>query len=414
MPVMPSPPSAATSRALAPAAFLAVLLAGAPATVLAVSSWENEAEPCKRAFTHPDKAPLDRLVYCMRVWATFRTPATISQEDRDLAVPAFQEAFRRGGSQIRYDAQLVLQSLNAPVPKVEASRSAKAQGPKRFVPRACSRTDRQRASGLARKGAAFLKKGRTAPALRHYAEAVETCESHLAATYGHARAAALTGDRELASDRLRRLHDLRKDEAIERLSSARTDEAFVSLRGDPDFRQLTGYVRVKVLNSVGEFGEDETTRIQRLVERLGHEVAERGDDKYRRKRPHLWYAGDARVQAVLFKDVIDHPRTRIKPITWDSEFDVIISWGVVLERDAYGDERPAEEPRSADPDKIDQQVRDLERRQRDALRDPERAASKADRVLGTPDRVEQRGKGAIDRTKRTIDRLEKVGDKLGM
>ena len=66
-----------------------------------------------------------------------------------------------------------------------------------------------------------------------------------------------------------------------------------------------------------------------------------------------------------------------------------------------------------DPDSLDRKIRDLERAQNNALRKPEQAAAKAERVLDTPDRVESRAKGAADRTKRTIDRIEGVGKKLG-
>ena len=214
---------------------------------------------------------------------------------------------------------------------------------------------------------------------------------------------------------LQRLVAMGTGESLDKVHDARMDPDFASIRKESAFKKITGYVRVKVLNSSGEFGEEEVERIERLLDRLRHHVADTGFDKYRRKRPFIWYNGlqSSRIQAMLFKDVVDHPDTRMKPINWDSEFDVIISWGVEIVKDEYGDSRPTPVARSADPDNLDKKMQSLEHKQGQALREPDQAANKANRVLGTPERAKSKTKNAIKRTERTIKKIEGVGKKLG-
>ena len=389
----------------------------------AITSWENDAEPCLRAFVHPNRAKLERLVYCMRVWATFRTPSAIPAKERNMAIPAFQRIYREGTGQQQYDSRLVLQSLGAPIPKITAKpkpgeRKGARRGSasrKKFVPASCSRSETQSAERAYNKGNKSYKRKRYQIARDHYEAALDNCDGHVAATFKLAATCAVLGMTDDALEYLQRLHDIGTGESIDKLHDARVDPKFVSLREESAFKSITGYVRVKVLNSVGEFGEEEVERIGKLLRRLRHEVAATGADKYRRKRPFIWYnhLRSSRIQAMLFKDVVDHPETRTKPINWDSEYDVIVSWGVEIVKDQYGDSRPTPVARSTDPDNLDKKMQSMEHKQNQALREPDQAANKANRVLGTPERAHTKAENAINRTKRTINKVEGVGKKLG-
>jgi len=393
-----------------------------PSDARAITTWENDAEPCLRAFVHPKKSKFERLVYCMRIWGTFRTPSNIPAKERNLAIPAFQQVYREGNGQQQYDSRLVLQSLGAPIPKLvrkpkPGGRSGRrgSASRKKFVPESCSRSERQGAERSYKTGNKAYKKKRYQIARESYESAVDKCDAHVAATFKLAATCSMLGMKEDALEYLQRLSDIGTGESIDKLHDSRVDSEFASLRGDSSFKLITGYVRVKVLNSVGEFGEEEVERIGKLLKRLRHQVVSTGADKYRRKRPFIWYnhLQSSRIQAMLFKDVVDHPDTRTKPINWDSEFDVIISWGVEIVKDEYGDSRPTPVARSSDPDNLDKKMQSMEHKQNQALREPDQAANKANRVLGTPERATNKAENAVKRTERTLKKIEGVGKKLG-
>ena len=396
----------------------------------AVTSWEGDAEVCMRAFASPEKSQLGQLVYCMKVWATFRRPATISEADRKIAVPAFLRVYRDGSAQSRQEAELVLQSLNTPIPAELKKREGKRRSGGRAVragqpsilapdrpkyePPPCGKGPARKAKSWAGKADRQRKKGNARAAEGLYQRALAACEGYVRANYGMAGAKAMQNEVADAVEYLQRLGDIADNEAIDRLNHARIDKSFGTLRGQPDFRRLTGYMKLKLLNGCGEFGEDEVERIEHLLKKLRHEIAEKGHDKHQRKRPHVWYKSHAKVQALLVQEVVDDPDTRLRRISWDSEFDIIVSWGVKLEKDEYGDVRPKKNPRSFDPNAADKKMQSLEQKQNQALRKPEKAAATAERVIDTPDRAERKAKSAVDRTKRTIDKVERVGGKLGL
>jgi hypothetical protein len=409
---------------------LALTLALASPSAEAVTSWEGDAEVCMRAFASPEKSELKQLVYCMKVWAMFRRPATIPEADRKIAVPAFLRVYRDGSPQTRQEAELVLQSLNTPIPDELKKRNVKRRSGGRavragqpsilapdrpkFDPAPCGKKARSGARRWVGKGNQQRKKGNARAAEGFYQRGLAGCEGHIASLYGMAGAKAMQNDVAGAVEYLQRLGDIASDEAIDRLNQARIDRSFATLRGQPDFRRLTGYVKLKLLNGCAEFGEDEVERIEHLLKKLRHEIAEKGHDKHQRKRPHVWYKNHAKVQALLMQEVVDDPDTRTRRITWDSDFDIIVSWGVKLEKDEYGDVRPKKNPRSFDPDVADKKMAKLSQKQNQTLRKPEQAANTAERVLDTPDRTQRKAKSAVDRTKRTIDKMERLGGKLGL
>ena len=396
----------------------------------AVTSWEGDAEVCMRAFASPEKSELRQLVYCMKVWAMFRRPATIPETDRKIAVPAFLRVFRDGSPQTQQEAELVLQSLNTPIPdEMKRKKGKRARGRRairagqpsllapdrpKFEPSSCGKAATRAARKWSGKGDRQRKKGNARAAEGLYQRGLAGCEGHARSVYGMAGAFAMQDQIKEAVEYLQRLNDIGSDVAIDLLNQARVSNSFTSLRGQPDFLRLTGYVRLKLLNGCGEFGEDEVDRIAHMLKKLRHEVAEKGHDKHQRKRPYVWYKNRAKVQALLLQEVVDDPDTRVRRISWDSDFDVIVSWGVKLEKDEYGDVRPKKQPRSIDPDAADKKMKNLERKQNQALRKPEQAVNTANRVLDTPERTERRAKGAVDRTKRTLDKVENVGGKLGL
>jgi len=98
-------------------------------------------------------------------------------------------------------------------------------------------------------------------------------------------------------------------------------------------------------------------------------------------------------------------------IDWDSEFDIIVSWGnkIVKKNGVRQPVRDYTKKKNLDPDK---QMSQLRRRHEEVMRKPDDAARKVGRVVDTPKRAHDNVKRSIDRTKRTFDSVNRVFDKL--
>ena len=383
---------------------IAMLFCSAPA--FAVSGWKSEAELCKQNFQYWQNAPLERLTLCMRVWGMYRVPKDVSQEERNLAVPAFQRVYTEGDPQQRFDAAWVLRSLNAPIPqnvgpaKSSSTSQNRVKQRTKFEPQECSSANRKRAKKYNTRGYKDYKKGRLKRALNNYQKAMNLCETHLRSTFNTAAVLARLDRVSESNDVLQRLVDIGTEDALAQVYKARKDSDFLGSRTNKRFKKITGYVRIRLLNGaiVGDmdFGEDDIKRIEKYLLRLHHEVANKGADKRAKKPkyPMIWYKPSAKVQAVLIKKLVDHPKTRLVEMGEDNKYDVVISWSVKLVKNEFGEKQPEQVARTLDPENIDSEMKNLERSQNQALRKPNDALNKTNQVLATPDNVS----GGIDRS----------------
>ena len=247
-----------------------------------------------------------------------------------------------------------------------------------------------------------------------FEKAVEINPGYVQALYDCACTSSLLGDAGAALDYLNKLRDIGTKDALRRVMHARVDKDFADLRNDRDFRETTGYVRVKIVNGVGEYGEDEVERISKTLRKLEHHVADVGVDKAERTRPIIWYKPEdrgARAAAYIFDKVLNHPQTKFNHIDWDSDADVIISWGDKIKFDEHGDPVVKSYAPSS-PDDAEAKTDDLLFEQDKALREPEEYSRKVDKVVDTPDRLERRVEGGVRRTEKTLKTLEKTTDKV--
>ena len=87
---------------------------------------------------------------------------------------------------------------------------------------------------------------------------------------------------------LANLSDLGTDEAADYIHKARIERAF---RGHnlPSFKAVTGYARIKLLNSKGMYGEDEIERIEVFLSPAYFVVTDLGVDPHDREFPIIWH-----------------------------------------------------------------------------------------------------------------------------
>lgn len=429
----PTSPEKSPSRPLNPILAVSTVLAGLALTSPshAQNMWNKHKWDCQEtAFSDPE-TPLQVVARCVRIWEAYRDLATVKQEERDRVVRVIRRLYREGSDKEAHIARIALNRLGvAQLPKrrplsaaaragtgdaaagtpTDADIAATAAPETRIrctVPPP-SRAERKAAQKRIRAGKKAAKRNDQEEALAHHLAAVDLAPGLAAARY-HAAAghAALGQDAEMV-EQLTCLQAIGDKDAVTHLRKARRDDDFRDIRDrSAGFKRVTGYARIKIGNSLGEYGEDNVENLEASLERLGMRVEEVTSTTKKYGEPHIWFKPECKTAVYFVMKVMAHPRTKTHIITWDDEpFDVMIAWGDAV--------RKGSEPKVyvRDPQDAERKLNDLANAQDEALRKPEAIANDVDRAVGTPERVEQKVDGSIRRAGRTLERIESSGDKI--
>ncbi|MGM0574569.1 MAG: tetratricopeptide repeat protein [Myxococcota bacterium] len=405
----------------------AALLITAP-DARAESLWSSHREDCDdTAFAEPDGTALDQVRRCVKLWQAYRDVDGVKGAYRERVVRAMERLYTRGSDADAHLARQALQRMKvselpsrrpAPTDASPATEAGSEAPPPEDtgreecdVPEPDRRAVRK-ADRYFDKGYRYYEKGKHDRALQSYQKAVEAAPGWPKGRYNAAALYALKGDAEQAVRELWCLTDIGNEEALEYLKMARTDSDFEPIRDDSaEFKEATGYARIKIGNSLGEYGEDNVYNLDKSLEELGYPVAEVTEAPKEYGEPHIWFKPAAKRTVYFIMKVISHPDIQTHPITWeDEEYDVLIAWGDAVEE--------GKEPamRVRDPRDAEDKLNELAREEDRMLREPEKAAREVEDVVETPGRMVDDAKGTVDRVEKTKDTIEKTGDavkKLG-
>lgn len=418
---------------------LLAVVVGAVLSLPAAASandWERSEDRCMGIFGKFDASPLEELKQCTALWEAYRSPNGIREAERHIAIQAFNYLYINGDDEGAFLAESALGRLNerpggdrdavrtgqpavrsadpaaakvAPATggRAEEARSAAPARRERYEPRQVSGKETKQARGYNDKGFALAKKRQYDAALAEYEKSIDTDPAFEGAIYNAACMYALTHREKTAVEYLQRLQDLNTEESNTRLHRARVDSDMESLRGDPDFKRLTGYARIKLINSIGEYGEEEIERIEKYLKKAKYIVDDSGVDKHERDSPIIWYKNNVTDYntAAILESLVNHPWTLLVPIDWDTEFDIIISWGDKITVDAAGNVKVPPVHEVKDPEKS---ADDALRKQDEALREPDKYSRKVEQTANTPGRAKSKAEGSVKRVEDTMNRAEKA------
>ncbi|MBT9555151.1 MAG: hypothetical protein IV100_03935 [Myxococcales bacterium] len=445
MTTRPSRPSLSARVWLAarrPAGLAAVLAGAFVAQDAAASDWKDYKGDCDEAFKNAKTVPVLKLKECTGLWTAYVDPSTVKPPEAQVLKDAFQALYNRSGSKedeegqylahtaadrlgvrLAVDAEATTQGRDETAKSgTDKSERTDKKGPKstpddreggdrkKFVPPSVSSGDRAKANKLVEQGKKAFAAKKRKKALEAYEQALELDPGNEGALVNAAAEHAFADNGDQALDYLERLQDVGSPAALKMLRYAWKDKDFDSIRDTSRFKRATGFARIKVVNSLGEYGEDEMDRITKMLEKLEMKPEEVGEDKTKnREAPVIWFKSHSAATASVVKKVVVHPGTIMTQIHWDTPYDIIIAWGNKLV--GKGPERrPAKDyTEGHDPEK---KLDELRGEQDKALREPEKAARKVEYVVDTPDRVENKVEGSVKRVEDTMDRVQKTGDKL--
>ncbi|MFA5625840.1 MAG: hypothetical protein WC966_12460, partial [Bradymonadales bacterium] len=165
-------------------------------------------------------------------------------------------------------------------------------------------------------------------AIKEYQKALDSNPFNVAAKYDLACAQAVTGDDRSALKSLEELYTWDDPVAEQRLVKARTDEDFITIRDNPNFKLLTGFMRIIIVNGAGQIGEPTVANIKEKLEVQRFTVSEVAKSTAPEYAPQVWYRVGFDSQAERIKEILGLQKMKLSPMKdADSRNDIIVVWG---------------------------------------------------------------------------------------
>lgn len=326
-------------RLLAAASLLLTLLLSTAAG--AQPQWDRAKGDCDKVLTNTKRArrALARVAECTELFLTHRDTTKLAPAVRRKYRRGFSVLFYKGEDDGRENAHEALKRIGSkPLDRAvvfpdEASAGRAVAGAQCKDVTPGSKSANRKARSLNKKGLAAYRRKRYRTAVGHFEAAMRADPSYLEPFYNGACNYARLRDARAAVELLEEIKGRCGRQARVFISKAHTDRDFQYIKKDPNWRRVTGYVEILVLNGAGPEGEPHVERIKRDMATLGRRPAFVGTDKYARSKPLIYYRPAFKELAEQLKDVVASPNTKLKEITFNTAikkyaFDLILVWGM--------------------------------------------------------------------------------------
>ncbi|MCO4764022.1 MAG: hypothetical protein KC502_21085 [Myxococcales bacterium] len=403
---------------LTPALVLAAGLVLATTGLASDSPFTKHRHICAKSFERPAKADEEKLIECADLYSTYARFHIINGGYRSAAKKAMRWMYENGSNDAAAVARdgLFRYGIKLPVRTARKDRPVRAtrKRRKRYDPPEATKSDKRAAEKVAKDGVKDLVRKKVSRGVGKLKKAIGLDPRSEYAIYNIGCGYSLQKKRNDAIQWLQNLADLGTEQSAERLIRARSDGDFTYLRQDADFKRITGYAKIMVINHIGEPGEPAIENIETLLGKLGHKDVQTDTSKKKRDSPQVLFKPSAKAQVALIAELLNHPRVRIDPIKGRSKYDLIIRWGARVKK--KGGSVKVE---SMGPDTVDGKMAKAKRRQNKILAKPDKAINKVDRVISTPERTyksaESMGKrveGSYKKGEGLFKKVKGMGDKI--
>ena len=329
-----------------------------PKTSSSVDYWSTKGGRCDTILKTPYANDLSDLVRCTKMWEMYSRVDDIPLKDRSMYAVAFSRVSYQAtdpydraiadaaltriciprhpmgsNGEVREEIPDKLECSNTGISELSIKGTAVAssnpyEGRKGRVQLGeVSDRDAAGANASYKKATAERKKKNLHKAIPLYREALNQNPYHIGARYDLACALSLNGDEMGALRELEELYTYNDAEAEQRIIKARSDEDFEPIRDNPNFKLLTGYVRISVVNGAGAVGEPQVASIKKRLEQHHFPVAEVGKGGIQTV-PQIWYREGFDDYANKIRDALGIRNIKVntmrKPQTDD---DILVVWG---------------------------------------------------------------------------------------
>ncbi len=378
----------------------------------ATSGWDGMAPVCIKAFAAPDKSDAKKLLSCADTFSAEARTDNLSGADKSTIEKGLRWMYDNGESPAPAVARDGLTRLGIKMPAKGSATTAKSNGTnvvaaeaqrKKYDPPEAKTADAQAADKMAKEAVAkFVSKKKWTDGAKQLEKALEKNPRGEYILYNLACTLAnMEGKQDKADEYLQDLADLGTEDATKRLVKARTDPDLEPMRDNSDFKRITGYARIQVVNTIGTPGDKGVENIQKLLAKLEHRKADEADVDKPQEFCVVQFKPHAKALAGLVSDLLKSP-VKLDEIK-EGKYDLIIRWGSKVE-----DGKAI----SLGPDTGDEAIADARKKQNKVLAQPDAALNKVNKVLNTPDHAYNEGQAAISRTETSVKKAQGAVDKV--
>lgn len=308
-----------------------------PTHAVAQDAWERTKGDCDKVLSKRAKAKhVGRIRKCAELWETHREVDGLDPKAKKEAQHAFSVLYYAGtddDKDLAYDAlrRLGVRRLKKKQVGLAGKAEADPNAPK-YIPEV-SGSRQKKARSFVAKGLKLHKRKKYRPALGQYEQAIKADPNYLKGHYNAACASARLGDVGGAVELLKDIESRQDRTGRRLLQDARTDKDFRKIRSRPEFKQVTGYAEIVLLNGAGAEGEPHVKRLRRELKDNGRKPAFVGTDEASRGRPLVWHKPGFESVAEEVKNIVEPDKTKLKVIDFNTaigkyDFDVYVVWGM--------------------------------------------------------------------------------------
>lgn len=319
--------------------------------------WSKKKGDCEEVLKSPHAYDLSQLTRCTKLWEMYRYVDNIPLKERSMYAVAFSTVSHKASD--AYDravADAALTRLCIPRHPLDSSGNVREEIPdslscntvsdisisgkaiassnpyqrmKATVETSdVSEKDMTRARGIYKKGSTQRSKENLGKAISLYREALDIYPYYVAAKYDLACALSVSGDERGALRELEELNTWDDPEAQQRIVKARSDSDFEPIRDNPNFKLITGYVRVVIVNGASTIGEERVAEMKKRLESKNIPVAQVGKSSGVVLSPQIMYREGFEEYAYRVRDALGNSKMAV---TLDRRKggtdDVLVLWG---------------------------------------------------------------------------------------
>lgn len=398
----------------------------------AADQWKDKGKECDQTvFKDPGGASVPDLSKCSKAWVAYRTDYKAVRGDyKDRVVLAMKLLYAKGDDGDAERSEEILSRLGVTdlpsrsgksgstgtatsTAKAPAKAERKPFDPPEPDKKAIAAAEKHFKAGFAAYGKKDLAKAAAA-----YEKMIEAAPGYAKGHFNAACIYSLQKDEKKMANALMNLRDMTgskskvvAEKAKEMLEFVKKDEDFAETRQEStEYKRIMGYAKVKVINHLGEKGEENVDNLMGSVKKLGYEAAMKDSDKKVAKFPIIYFAEHSKNQAYLVKQLIEHPKLETKQLDKeklcgdDGCFDVVVQWS----DDVKGDPKK----HVADPKDAEKKIADLEKKQDEMLRKPDEVLNEVDDALSKPEEVTDKVEDITNKPGKAVEKVEKTFDKI--
>lgn len=389
----------------------------------AADQWKAHGKECDAGvFKSPADAEIPAISKCSKAWVAYRTDYKAVKGDyKDRVVMAMKLLFAKGDEADAERSKEILGRLGVTdLPNrggASAAKAAKApakQARKPFNPPAADKKQIAAAEKHFKTGFAAYKKKDMAKAAEAYVKMVEVAPGYAKGHFNAACVYALQKDEPNMAKFLMNLRDMATAgdaEAVKMIGLAKTDADFAEFKDEStEYKRIIGYAKIKIINHLGENGEENLDNLMSSLKTLGYETAMKESEKKVSKFPIIYFSDHSKTAAFITKELINHPKVETKYLDKaklcgdDGCFDVVVQWNDEVKGDP--------KKHVADPKDAEKKIASLEKKQDEILSKPDEVIDEVDDALSKPDEVTDKVEGIIEKPGKAVEKVEKTLDKV--